>query len=139
MSLNPKTYESFTKTNMPVVAVDNETGLASRTYMIKLNTPRITTSLEQISRALYYKRYKHRFQGECKILYDFALYNGPGAAKKNDFLQTALKQVKDYFDKMVHAGDNPEVFKYVLQEVDMGHVLGIQFYGGSNVFVAFVS
>ncbi|MFA6054000.1 MAG: hypothetical protein WC769_01365 [Thermodesulfovibrionales bacterium] len=139
MSLNPKTYDSFTKTNMPVVAVDNETGVASHTYMIKLDTSRIMTSLDQISRALYFKQYKRRFEGNCKILYDFALYNGPDATKKNDFLQNALKQMKDYFDKMKHAGENPEVFRYVLQDVDKGHFLGMRFYGGSNVFVAFVS
>ena len=138
MNLNPKTYSTFSKTHVPIVAVDNQTGQASRTYMIKLDTERVMTSLDQISRALYFKKYKYRFQGDCKILYDFALYNGPYAAQKNDFLQKALKQMKDYFAQMTHDGDNPEVFKYVLQDVDKGHVLGMQFYGGSNVFAAFV-
>jgi hypothetical protein len=140
MNLNPKTFESFTRTKVPVIAVDNESGEASHTYMIKLDIPRILSSLEQIARALYFKRYKHKFDGNCTILYDFALYHDHAdAAKMNDFLQTALQKMKDYFDKMEHAGDNPEVFKYVLEEVDKGHVLGMRFYGGSNVFVAFVS
>jgi hypothetical protein len=123
---------------MPVVVVDNETDVTFGTRMFQIDTPRIFSSLEQISRALYFKQYKRRFEGRCVILYDFALYNGDDAAKKNDFLQNTLKEMKDYFDKMEHAGDNPEVFKYVLQDVDKGHVLGIRFYGGSNVCVAFV-
>lgn len=139
MKLNPKTFETFLRTKKPVVVVDNESGKSSNTYMIKINTSRIHRSLDLIARALYFKEYKRKFEGRCIILYDFALYHGANDdAKKNTFLQTHLKQIKDYFEKITHAGDNPEVFKYVLQDVDKGHVLGMQFYGGSNVFVAFV-
>jgi hypothetical protein len=139
MKLNPKTFEMFIRTKKPVIVIDNESEEASNTYMIKINTSRIQRSLDQIARALYFKHYRRKFDGKCIILYDFALYHG-GAddAKKNAFLQNALKQMKEYFDKMKHTGDNPEVFKYVLQEVDKGNVLGMRFYGGSNIVVAFI-
>lgn len=140
MNRNPKPFENFTRTKVPVIAVDNESGEASHTYMIKLDTSRILRSLEQIARALYFKRYHHKFGGKCTILYDFVLYHGQDDdVKRNDFLQNASKQMRDYFEKMDHIGDNPEVFKYFLEDVDKGHVLRMRFYGGSNVFVAFVS
>jgi hypothetical protein len=140
MKLNPKTFEKFIRTKKPVIVVDNDSGETSNTYMIKINTLRIQRSLDQIARALYFKHYHRKFEGKCIILYDFALYHcGANDAKNNAFLHNALKQMREYFDKMEHAGDNPEVFKYVLGEIDKGHVLGMRFYGGSNVFVAFVS
>lgn len=140
MNRNPKPFQYFTKEKMPVIAVDNETGQASKTFMFKIDIARILKSLEQIGKALYFHCYSNKFTGRCIILYDFALLQSKqNDAGLNDFYQNTLKQIKEYFDKMKHSGENPEVFKYCLEEVDHGHILGMRFYGGSNVFVAFVS
>jgi hypothetical protein len=91
INLNPKTYKSFTQTNMPVKVVDNETGISFDTHMFKIDAARILTSLEQISRALYFKQFKKRFEGKCIIVYDFALYNDAEATKKMRFFKMLLK------------------------------------------------
>lgn len=139
MDRNPKPFEYFIKDKMPVIAVENKSRKASNTLMIKINYSRILKSLEQIARALYFHRYGNKFLGKCVISCDFTLYYGQeNDVFRNDFLYNASKQMRDYFESNNHAGDNPEVFKYFLEDVDKGCVLRMQFYGGSNVFVAFV-
>jgi len=46
--------------------------------------------------------------------------------------------MRDYFEPKDHDGDNPEVFKYFLEDVEKGYVLRMQFYGASNVYIALV-
>lgn len=54
--------------------------------------------------------------------------------------QKALEIVKSYFGRSNHKGSNPSVFRYRIEDPDeRGLVaLSMQFYGGSNAFVAFV-
>ena len=139
MERNPELFKHLTRERVPVVAVDKETGEAINTLMVKVDSARLLKSLEHIARAIFFHQCGNRFEGRCVILYDFGLYHGRGDdAKWNDFIQITCQQMKDYFDPKAHAGDNPEVFKYFLENVDKGFILKMQFYGGGNVFAAFV-
>lgn len=136
---NPKLIESFIKEKERVIVEDKETGELAHTYIIKVDTVKLLNSFEHIAKALYFDRYSEIFEGRCVILYDFALVHGPeDEAKINDFIQGTSQQMRDFFDPQIHAGENPVVFKYYLEDVGKGHVLRMQFYGASNIFVAFV-
>ncbi|MBF0521077.1 MAG: hypothetical protein HQK92_15315 [Nitrospirae bacterium] len=132
----PKLYENLMKHIVPVIVENSITKEAYKTYMIKPDIKRLYNSFEYMAKALYFKQYNERFTGTCEIKDDFTLsYGLDNSTQLNDSLHKDRKAVKDYFEHKPHAGDNPEVFRYLFEE--NGDVLRMQFYGGSNVYVAF--
>lgn len=138
----PRLLKSMVKESHDVIAVDKE-GTAFNTLMVKADTERVNKCFDQIARALYFHEFKHQFDGHCRFLHDWMVVPGPKfkvVVKDGDNEHSALDHVKSYFSKLDHRGSNPEVFKYLFEEPDdRGLIaLSMQFYGGSNVFIAFV-
>lgn len=133
---------SIVRERQEVVAVDEE-GTAYNTLMVKADMARIHECFNQMARALYYKQFNQKFSGECRFLHDFTITPESKftvMVKTGESEQSALEHVKSYFRKFEHKGSNPSVFRYRFEEPDNRGLiaLSMQFYGGSNAFVAFV-
>ena len=140
LTRNPKLFGYFAKSQQEVVAVDKD-GTAINTLMVKVDNRRFLGSLEHVARGLYYHAYQSRFDGKCSILPDFMLYAGSEEdVRINDRNSTALHIIKPTFDSVECNGENQSVFSYVfLEPDDQGRIaLRMQFFGGSNVYVAFL-
>lgn len=138
----PALMHSIVREHQEVVAVD-VSGMAYNTLMVKADMARIYKCFNQMARALYYKEFNDKFFGECRFLHDFTIADESKfrvVVKTGDTEQSALGHVKAYFRQFAHTGCNPSVFRYHFVEPDKrGQVaLSMQFYGGSNAFVAFL-
>ena len=138
----PGLMRSIVREHQEVVAVD-EVGTAYNTLMVKADMARIHKCFNQMARALYYKQFNQEFFGECRFLHDFTITPESKftvMVKTGESEQSALEHVKSYFRKFEHKGSNPSVFRYRFEEPDNRGLiaLSMQFYGGSNAFVAFV-
>jgi hypothetical protein len=138
----PGLMQSILSGHQEVVAVD-EAGTAHNSLMVKADMARIHKCFNQIARALYYKDFQKKFVGTCRLLHDFTIADDSKFTLKvrdGESEQNALEYVKSYFEKSDHKGSNPSVFRYRVEDPDeRGLVaLSMQFYGGSNAFVAFV-
>ena len=125
-----------------VVAVDTN-GTAFNTLMVKADMARIHKCFNQIARALYFHEFKRPFSGQCRFLDDWTIREESKfkvVVTDRDKERIAIEHVKSYFEKLEHKGENASVFRYRLEEPDeRGLVaLSMQFYGGSNVFIAFL-
>ena len=138
---NPKLFGGFAQSQQEVVAVD-EHGIAINTLIVKVNNRRFLGALEHVARGLYYHVFRSRFVGRCSILPDFMLYAGSeDDVRINDRNSAALRLIKPVFESSECKGENQSVFNYVFLDPDeQGRVaLRMQFFSGSNVYVAFLS
>lgn len=138
----PGLMHSILSERQEVVAVDRA-GTAHNALMVKADMSRIHKCLNQIARALYYKEFQRKFGGTCRFLHDFTIADDSKftlKVKDDESEKSALEYVKSYFRQYDHKGSNPSVFRYRFEDPDeRGLVaLSMQFYGGSNAFVAFV-
>lgn len=138
----PGLMQSILSGQQEVVAVDR-TGTAHNALMVKADMSRIYKCFNQMARALYYKEFQEKFVGTCRFLHDFTIADDSKFTLKvrdGQSEQKALEYVKSYFGRSDHKGSNPSVFRYRIEDPDeRGLVaLSMQFYGGSNAFVAFV-
>jgi len=139
---SPSLMKSIVNENREVVAVDGN-GTAYNTLMVKADMARIHKCFDQISRALYYKEFKQPFNGHCRFLHDWTIKEDSAFSvviKNGDNERSALEHVKSYFNERDHKGFNPSVFRYRFEEPDERGLiaLSMQFYGGSNAFIAFI-
>jgi hypothetical protein len=132
---DPKLFGRFAEASSPVTAVDGD--LAVETLMVKVDNRRFLRSLDHVARGLFRHEFRRRFVGRCSIIPDFVLFAEREMNERNARL---LAQVKPAFDLQRSKGSNAEVFNYeFLQPDDQGRLaLRMQFYRGSNVYVAFL-
>lgn len=138
----PALMKSIVNESREVVAV-NTNGTAFNTFMVKADMARIHKCFNQISRALYYHEFKKPFSGQCRFLHDWTIREESKfkvVVTEGDKERSAIEHVKSYFEKLEHKGENASVFRYRFEDPDKhGQVaLSMQFYGGSNVFIAFL-
>lgn len=138
----PRLMRSMIKDSKYVIAVD-ENGTAFNTLMVKADTARINKCFDQMARALYFYKFDRQFNGHCHFLHDWLIEpekKSSIAVKNEDEERSVLEHIKTYFNKLEHSGSNPEVFRYYFDEPDeRGFMaLSMQFYGGSNVFIALI-
>lgn len=138
----PALMKALVSESRNVIAVD-EGGTAFNTLIVKADTTRINKCFDQIARAMYFHEFNRQFSGHCRFLHDWMIVPDSKfevVVTDGDKEINALEHVKAYFSKLDHNGSNPEVFKYHFEEPDNRGLiaLSMQFYGGSNVFIAFV-
>ena len=138
----PALMRSIVSEHQEVVAVD-QAGTAINALMVKADMTRINKCLNQMANALYFSEFKAKFSGECRFLNDFTI--SPDSNLRVSVItesveRSALEHVKAYFEELNHKGSNPSVFRYRFEEADEHGLiaLSMQFYGGSNVFIAFI-
>lgn len=131
---DPKLFGRFAQASAPVTAVNG--AVALDTLMVKVDNRRFLRALDHVARGLFRHEFRQRFEGRCSILPDFMLFAERQMNERNAY---ALGQVKPAFDSQLPKGSNREVFNYTfLPRDDQGKVaLRMQFYRGSNVYVAF--
>lgn len=101
--------------------------------------PRLIRCFEHIAYGLYYNKFDKVFDGEIKIRPAFINYNN---AKNNSFLEIISRRfvVHQNDDEAEKFGNNPLVFQYWIVEPDEYGIIGMKltFYGGADVYVAFI-
>lgn len=125
-----------------VIAVDDK-GVAFNTLMVQADMTRANNSFDQMARALYFYEFGKKFNGVCKFLHDWAAIPDKKinvVVDTPDGEKQAIDHVKEYFFGLEHKGSNPDVFRYHFEKPDEnGNIaLGMQFYGGSNTFIALI-
>jgi hypothetical protein len=132
-------FGKFASAAAPVTAVAD--GVPENTLMMKVDNHRFLRSLDHVARGLYRHVYRQRFQGRCSIFPDFLLYaDSAESLEMNERNTFVLKAIRPHFDQLPHSGQNPSVFNYAFMAPDEnGRIaLRMQFYSGSNVYVAFL-
>jgi hypothetical protein len=138
----PGLMTTLIRENQKLIAVDNN-GTAFNTLIIKPDTSRLNRCVDRIARALYLHKLRNQFDGQCRFLHDWIIQPDSKLnvlVKDGGKERSAVEHVKTYFSGLDHEGQNPSVFRYRLEEPDERGLiaLSMQFYGGCNVFVAFI-
>ena len=138
----PGLMRSIVNESKKVVAVDSD-GAAINTLMVKADMGRVNKCFDQMAKALYYHEFGKQFIGQCRFLHDFTIRDGSNfkvVVTTGDRERTAIDHVKTYFEDLDHKGENHSVFRYRFEPPDEKGLiaLSMQFYGGSNSFIAFL-
>lgn len=138
---NPGVAKLIMESQQPVVAVDEVSGETHNTVAVKIDDDRLDSSLEHISRGIYFNHFGEKWLGEIRTQPDFLLASlDPIAGEQINKQGEELAKAADFiFSKAEYFGENPEVFKY--QVADGGEaahkLMRFHFYEGCKVTAFF--
>ena len=138
---NPSLINRYINDPQAVVAQDSKTGESFETAAIKIEFDRFKTSVDSISRSLYFLHFKEKWTGSIQIQPDFMLVSlDPKDAEKNQLITNMAKATDVLFKDAEFHGANPEVFKYQVVEGNnqVAKVMRLHFYEGGKVTIFFM-
>ncbi|MEY8199782.1 MAG: hypothetical protein RPS47_11130, partial [Colwellia sp.] len=113
----PSIFQGFTKTQVPVTAIDEQSGEVHNTIAVQIDEERLHSSLASIGQALYFHHYKSPWEGSIKAYPHFLMHLKEDNARELNEPNEKMQQVTEQL--MVEAelhGENPEVFSYQFAE-----------------------
>lgn len=133
--------KKFTNVVVPVTVVDNQNGQSQKTVAMYIDTQRLYSSLDHIARGLYFHHYKEQWLGDLKTVPEFMLtsLDPEDPRNQNATLEEISKGADELFAPCAFLGENSEVFKYQVCELNSERYMRLYFYEGCKVFVFFGS
>jgi len=137
---NPSLIQGITRINMPVTAVDNETGETHRTVAVQIDEHRLHTSLQSIGYALYYHHFGKPWPGAVNAYPHFLMHltesNARDLNAPNERMQQCTEMLMEGRDCY---GENPDVFCYQVAEGNesVNLIMYLKIYEGSKVTLMF--
>jgi len=103
----------------------------------KPDVPRLCTSLEAISRGLYFHVFEERFRGDVTVIPAFIQY--PEESTMSVIKMVANEMIKQECGAWPRYGDNPEVFSFQIGPEDQYGLIPLvmKFYERAEVYVSF--
>jgi len=134
---NPSLIKLLMKNKQAVVVVDEKTRELQKTIALKIDSNRIDSALEHISRGIYFNHFKEKWLEEITTQAEFLLTSlDPLNGKELNEDASKLANATDVaFNGAKFHGKNKEVFKYqVIDGKDFAHkLMRFYFYEGCKV------
>lgn len=138
---NPRIINQIMDTKIPIVVVDEVGREKINSVAIRVEDKKLNSSLDHISRALYFHHFGEKWAGSVKTHPDFLL---PTMESRNgqqlNELSTLMAQAADQIFLSCQAfGTNPDVFMYQVHEDgdSVNKLMRLHFYEGCRVSVFF--
>ncbi len=137
---NPSLIQEITKTNIPVTAVDNETGEVHRTVAVQIDEGRLHASLQSIGYALYYHHFDKPWPGTVQVYPHFLMHltenNARDLNAPNERMQRCTELLMESRERL---GENPDVFCYQVAEGNdsVNLIVYLRIYEGARVTLMF--
>ncbi len=138
---DPRVINKFKGTKIPIVAVDEARGETLNTIAFRIDDDSLNSSLDHISRALYFHYFGEKWMGSVKTQPDFLLAAlGSSEDLRLNEMGALMAQAADQiFSNCEAHGANQNVFMYQVHEGGDGvhKLMRLHFYSGCQVSVFF--
>jgi hypothetical protein len=121
-----------------VVVVNEETGKSESSLALAIDDKKFDTSIDMLSRALYFSHFKKKYLEGVSVRPDFLLTMDD--VGRNKEIHTMSKAYDSFFQDKPFFGENPSVFKYQVYEADddrCDSIFRLYFYGSGKITVYF--
>ncbi len=133
---NPSLIRRFTRDGVPVITEDTKTGKVENSIAVNIEYDRFKESIDNLVRAIYFHHFNQKLLADITTIQsEFMLRTlDPEQAHINDMI-TEISRVSDLFfaDSEYH-GNNPEVFKYQIDEDEQERkMMRLHFYDNARI------
>lgn len=135
---NPKIINQFLPSKKKIVIKTNGE-LVVPFLGIEVNESRLSKSLEYIGRALYYYSFKRKWEYNVFVFPEFLRFHGfKNTFELNQKRANVFMEIDSIFKNKEFLGQNPEIFKYHIHEVDdFLLIMRFYFYEGAKTTLFF--
>lgn len=137
---NPSVAKLISQKQQSVYVEDTALGTVKNTQAFQIDSDRVNNAFDHIGRALYFHHLKFKWTESIQVIPLFLpALDGESLQELNKYLDLLRIYIEQIMANQPSHGENPEVFKYQILEMDQSSlvIMLLTFYEGSKVILHF--